>query len=364
MPSFSLLRRSRSWSSTTVTPPQITTALAVAAHQSSGGHDFGLIHAQNSGHYTVLLSTTVELSAWAKVLAYDVLDAGAHATDVVAITAVTDTIPITESAYTTWAYVPDPDSDLPGPPHHVIADDEVAVRAHLAVTFAAATTDTRRFVEEMGVEVARRLPTLIASLAAAGIPTTPMTVAAITDLIAASYREDHHGRHDFADAAPGDGDPDVDRTRAMFCHDQSTSMAWTIAPHVCDPDTIATLLTPTAALPRRRTAMCWRTIRIAEDLPKKHPARVGFVPRLHRMGGVAVVTEPHGRIPDITPIRDALPAYARLGVRTGYDRHAELFALSVGMGVLLPEHGALTDEPHRHRHRTTAYPATTERTPS
>ncbi len=67
--------------------------------------------------------------------------------------------------------------------------------------------------------------------------------------------------------------------------------------------------------------------------------------------GIVTVTEPFGRTPTIAPVTDLLPLYGRLGVRKGYDRHAELFAAGMGIGVLLPEHSDIADEPTRHRHR-------------
>lgn len=349
MPTLSLTRRARSWSKTTLSLPQISTPLAVAAHQSSGGHPFGLIHAQHTGHYTVLLSTTVDLAEWARLLTYPILDVGAHATDVVSITAVTETFPDTTDSYRSWAHVPDSTSEVPAPRDHTTTVDDIAVRAHLAITFAAATTDTRRFVEEMGVEVGRRLPILIGSLAAAGIPTTPLTVTQITELISSGYREDNSDDIAFADAAPVSA---VHRSRSLFCHDDFASQSWTIARHILDDTAIATLLAPSPELPRRRVAVCWRAIRIADELPVDDPTHLTFVPQLHRMGGVVTVTEPHRRVPSIEPIRAQLPLYARLGLRAGYDRQAELFAESLGIGVLLPEHSELTDEPLRHRHRS------------
>lgn len=321
--------------------PQIVTGLAVSDHQSSGGHTFGMIHAQSTGHYTVLLGSGGSLDGLAGLLAYPTLDVGAQASDVVAITAVAETYPATTDAYRRWLYA------TPG--EHSLADGEIGVRAHLAVTFAAATTDTRRHIEEMGVEVGRRLPTLIASLAGAGIPTTPLTAHQIAGVIAGSYREDTNDDIGFADAGPADT---THRVRGLFCHDNFVSTTWVVAPHVLDTPTIDAVLAPDTRTPRARTAVTWRATRIAEALPVDDPTHITFTPHLQRFGAAITVTEPHGRTPSLDPLRANLPLYARLGLRPGFDRHAELFAAGLGIGVLLPEHGAIADEPIRHRHRT------------
>jgi hypothetical protein len=342
MPSLSLRPR-RSWSRTTLTLPQTTTPLAVTAHQSSGGHSFGLIHAQATGHYTVCLNSVAPLDRWAALLAYPALDVGGHASDVVAITAVADTFPTTADAYRRWR---DGTDDYPSAP---IDPDELGLRTHLAVTFAAATTDTRRFVEEMGVEVGRRLPTLIGSLAAARLPTTPLTAPQIAAIVAEAYREETSPDIAFADAGPTDT---PHRVRTLFCHDGFVSSSWVVAPHVLDADPITALLRVHPTTPRRRLSVTWRRTRIADELPTDDPTHVTFIPTLARFGALTTVTEPHARTPSLDAVRAELPLYARLGLRPAFDRHAELFAGGLGVGVLLPEHSELSDEPLRHRHRT------------
>ena len=270
MPSLSLRPR-RSWSRTTLTLPQITTPLAATAHQSSGGHPFGLVHAQATGHYTVCLNSVAALDQWAALLAYPALDVGEHASDVVAVTAVTETFPDTPDAYRRWAAGTDKH------PCSGIEPTEVGVRTHLAVTFAAATTATRRFVEEMGVEVGRRLPTLIGSLADAGLPTTPLTAPQIASLIASAYREDTSESIAFATAGPADT---PQRVRTLLCHDQWVSTSWVIAPHVLDPGPIAALLAIDPTRPRRRVAVTWRRTRIADELPADDPTHKTFTPTL------------------------------------------------------------------------------------
>ena len=85
----SLLQRSRARLSTTATTlPQISTVLSITEHRSAGGHDYGLIRAHATGHYTVILAATgATLRDWQQLCDFTRIDFGADAWDVVAVTA-------------------------------------------------------------------------------------------------------------------------------------------------------------------------------------------------------------------------------------------------------------------------------------
>lgn len=338
----SLLHRSRSRLRSTATLPQISAALSISDHSSAGGHRFALVNTAATGHYTVLLSVNTALNHWAQLFAYPVISMGEHAPDVVAVTAVCDTFPATADAYRQWSFVEGH--------HHLRADTDLDIRAHIAITFAAQSNATRTDPAEMGVEVGKRLPTLLGSLAGAGIDAVPMISSQVTDLACSAYNElAHRDDASFSDIGPADTHH---RVRNLFCHDGFVSSSWVIAPHVLDEAVIAELVAPAAATPRQRLAITYRSTRIADGVDEADPVVLLHTPTLQRFGAILTVTEPLGRTPSADALRSRLPLFARLGVRKGFDRQAELFAAGIGIGVLLPEHGEITDDPLKHRHRT------------
>lgn len=335
-----LLRRRRTHRFFTpdVSLPQISTTLSATNHLTAAGHTYALIRT-GSGHYTVVLTGEgASLHDWRQLLAYPRIDVGADAWDVTAMTVVVETVPAHAAAYTEWAAAEG---------HRHLTTADIAVRAHMSITFNAGDSKRRHDPDEMAVEVGTRLPTLLGSLAAAGLPVSPLT----SDEIALIAGEAFHGVAepgiDFADIAPR---TDVHRVRDVCCHDDLLSSSWVLTPHVLDSQVINHLTAPQPAAPRTRLAVTWRTIRLAAGVLADDPIRLTFSPALQRFGGIYTVTEPLGRHPAIEPVRDALPLYGRLGMRNGYDRHAELLAAGLGIGVLLPEHSEVEDEPLRHRH--------------
>ena len=144
------------------------------------------------------------------------------------------------------------------------------------------------------------------------------------------------------------------RVRTLLCHDDFVSSSWLISPHVLDAEVLQTLIAPAALVPRKRVTVTYRSTRLSPEIDPDDPSALLHTPHLERFGGIITATEPFGRTPTIEPVTDGLPLYGRLGLRKGYDRHAELFAAGVGIGVLLPEHSDITDEPTRHRHRRAA----------
>ena len=76
----SLLQRSRArLSSSAASLPQINTVLSITEHRSAGGHDYGLIRAHATGHYTVILAATgATLRDWQQLCNYTRIDFGAE----------------------------------------------------------------------------------------------------------------------------------------------------------------------------------------------------------------------------------------------------------------------------------------------
>lgn len=339
----SVLRRSRRLVNTRARLPQVSTPLSIADYPSAGGHTFALVHAEQTAHYTVLLNCEGSLTQWASLFGHRAISMGPDAPDVVSLSAVCDSSPASVDGRRQWL--------LADGHHDLDPNTDIAVRSHVSVTFAAVADDTRKEPEEMGVEVGARLPTLIGSLLGTGLAVTPMGAGDVLDLTCAAYNEitDTDGV-----SWPEVGPVESHRVRNLLCHDDFVSSSWLISPHVLDTEVLQTLIAPEALVPRKRITVTYRSTRLSTEIDSDDPAALLHTPHLERFGGIATVTEPLGRTPTIEPVGDNLPLYGRLGLRKGYDRHAELFAAAVGIGVLLPEHSDISDEPTRHRHRRAA----------
>ena len=339
----SVLRRSRRMVSTRARLPQVSTPLSIADYPSAGGHTFALVHAEQTAHYTVLLNCAGSLAQWASLFGHRAISMGPDAPDVVSLSAVCESTPASVDGRRQWL--------LADGHHYLDPDTDIAVRAHVSVTFAAVAEDTRKEPEEMGVEVGARLPALIGSLLGTGLAVTPMGTGDVLDLVCASYNEiTHTAGVSWSEIGPVESH----RVRTLLCHDDFVSSSWLISPHVLDTAVLQALIAPAAAVPRKRVTVTYRSTRLSTDIDPDDPSALLHTPHLERFGAIATVTEPLGRVPTIGTVTDTLPLYGRLGVRKGYDRHAELFAAGLGIGVLLPEHSDITDEPTRHRHRRAA----------
>jgi hypothetical protein len=336
----SVLRRSRRLVRTSARLPQVSTPLSIADYPSAGGHTFALVHAEQTAHYTVMLNCEGSLSQWASLFGHRAISMGPDAPDVVGLSAVCESAPASVDGRRQWL--------LADGHHYLDPDTDIAVRAHVSVTFAAVAEDTRKEPEEMGVEVGARLPALIGSLLGTGLAVSPMGSGDVLDLACAAYNE-------ITDTVgvswPEIGPVESHRVRNLLCHDDFVSSSWLISPHVLDTEILETLIAPAALVPRKRVTVTYRSTRLSTEIDPDDLAALLHTPHLERFGGIATVTEPLGRIPAIDPVTAQLPLYGRLGVRKGYDRHAELFAAALGIGVLLPEHSDIADEPIRHRHR-------------
>jgi|GEM_PF-3790635 len=346
----SVLRRSRRLGRSAARLPQVSTNLAIGDYPSAGGHTFALIQAEQTAHYTVLLHCEGTVEQWADLFGHHSIAMGPSAPDVVALSAVWESAPASIDGRRQWL--------IADGHHYLDPSADIAVRAHIAVTFAAVAEDTRKEAAEMGVEVGARLPALIGSLLGTGLSVAPMHSSAVLDLACGAYNE----ITDTAGVSWSEVGPvEEHRVRNLLCHDGFVSSSWIISPHVLDAPIIAELIAPTAAVPRKRITVTYRSTRLSPDIDADQLEAMLHTASLERFGAIATITEPLGRTPSISPIshgpEDAdqgLPLYARLGIRKGYDRHAELFAAGLGIGVLLPEHSQIDDEPIKHRHRPAA----------
>ena len=312
--------------STAAKVPGTSAQLDIGDHASAGGHRFAMIHSAATQHVTVVLQAGVRSGArWPDLFASNGIDIG-NSGDITALTAVAETEPL-EQARARWVHA-DADDELVALRMNLLDPSMVAMRARLAVTFDVLVRRARKDLTEQAVEIGRRLPLLIESLAAAGVAVRPMTSAEVVAVVAAAYREDPTVT-DFADAVDGD----QRERRDLFTHNGFATAAAVMAPARASADVLERLCNPSLATPRTRVAVTYR-----REVPVP-----GRPVRLARMGVVVTVTEPEPIVPSLETKRTGLPLAGRLALRRGYDMQAALMAASLGIGVLLPEHALVAD---------------------
>ena len=312
--------------STAAKVPGTCALLDIGDHASAGGHRFAMIHSNATQHVTVVLEAGVRSGErWSALFASDGIDVG-NSGDITALTAVAETQPH-EPARARWVHA-DADDELVALRMNLLDPSTVAMSARLAVTFDVVVRRARKDLTEQAVEIGRRLPRLIESLAAAGVAVRPMTSVEVVAVVAAAYREDLTVT-DFADAVGGD----LRERRDMFTHNGFRTASAVMAPARASSDVLETLCSPSLATPRSRVAVTYR-----REVPVP-----GRPVRLARMGVVVTVTEPNPIEPSLETKRTGLPLAGRLALRRGYDAQAALMAASLGIGVLLPEHALVED---------------------
>lgn len=289
--------------STNLTLPGLASALSVRDAQSAGGQPFALVASPATADHTVVLNVwpddEPDLDLWCHTWLQRV-ELVSSSPDVTAVTAV-------------W--------DRSG-------EDSVA---HIGVTFRAATKQ-HRDLDEHAVEIGVRLPDLLGSLAQAGLVSDPLPEERIAGWISDAYS---------GHLAPGEGIPTWvgcgpvahREARDWLAHDGYVSSTWIHQPaSTVTPEVHAALTMAPAA--RSRVAITYR--------PTNEEGTI-----LERFVTATTITE-YDAEPAATSVRsENLPLAARLAARRAFDRHAELFAGSLGIGVLLPEHGKVTEHPSR-----------------
>ncbi|NMD57990.1 SCO6880 family protein [Tsukamurella columbiensis] len=294
--------------STTLHLPGIRSGLSVRDAQSAGGQPFALVASPDTGDHTVVLAvwpgTSPDLDLWCHSWLQSV-ELVSNSPDITAVTAV-------------W--------DRNG-------DHEVA---RLGVTFRAATKQ-HRDLDEHAVEIGRRLPNLLGSLAQSGLVSDPLPEERIAAWISDAYTG-HLAADENIPTWPGCGPITPHETRDWFSHDGYVSASWVHQPADTVTPEVHAMLTQTNAA-RARVAITYR--------PTNEEGTM-----LERFLVSTTLTDFDAE-PSTTAIRsEHLPLGARLAARRGFDRNAELFAASLGVGVLLPEHGTVAEHPSRPYHRT------------
>ncbi|WP_225730466.1 MULTISPECIES: SCO6880 family protein [unclassified Nocardia] len=365
------------------------------------GHDvagwpFGLVHAPRLHEYTVVLACWPQgaeavdqpvvdrwVAAWGGFLA----DIGGQP-DIAAIVPVLDTVPetgnrlLSEVEALTLPDAPRVARDVMWALGTGLPTQHVRLEARLAITLRATTPQRRKDPAEQALEIARRLPGIVAALEEAGVRARPMTAAEITgfvrrsfdpasqpDLEAAAADPVGHGV-EWADAGP----IEHDERRDHYRHMGAVSVTWEMdaAPQgVITERVLARLLEPNPELPRKRVAVVYRPHSAAEATKiVDNDYRDALVASQNQRGGITsaasvirvaateqarteqarghgvaryglliTVTNPaEADLPRIEALTKDLAVQCRLRIRRSYRYQAAAFAASLGVGVLLPEH--------------------------
>lgn len=328
-----LFRIRRSTLSSQLRLPSISSTFTLSDHESSGGHRFGLI--SDGTFHTVILqcwptARVVDASMW-HALWGDAVRIDRANQDLATLTAIWDIAPATEDSFSHWRS------------GYAVAAEALAPVALISATFRSENRG-RRATADAAVNIGIRLPALLESLHIARVPSVPMTSTQITARLAQTFAP----RSDidlndlkWADCVP----PGTEESRHYLSHpDGCRSTSWLI--HARNSDDVHTLtervLSPTLpAFPRRRIALSYRRIR-----SDSHGYDIGL---LRRQATAMTVITPSAYEPDMTDVVGTGPtelsAACRLGLRRAYDRQGELAALTSGVGIVLPEHAAVTSHP-------------------
>jgi len=396
--------------------PGLAAASRLSEWRDSYGHPFALLHVPATGHFTVVLACDPDGAAlvdrdqvtrwvanWGAWLAALGDEPGLTAASVTV-----ETAPDTGTRLRTEV-----ESHLQGPPRlshamlrEVVATypaGQAATHAWVALTFTAATRSggKRRTPEEVGRDLAARLPGLAAGLHATGAgPARLLSAVELCEVVRTAYDPRSAPVFDQARAA---GEPvelrwqDVgpaahDAAWSHYRHDGAVSVTWSMSspPRGEVYDTVlAELLSPHTSVDRKRVTLLYRPLdsaraaRIVEADKNNADARVGSSARpqardmaAQRAARAAAQEEAAGagltnfglavtatildtpgrwrveereewrtpaehlalRVEDARAAVDNLSATARLALRPVEGSQDSAFAAALPLGVVLPEH--------------------------
>lgn len=257
------------------------------------------------------------------------------------------------------------------------------VRAYIALTFNAASRSggRKRTPDEMGRELASRIPGLTQALSATGAGAVhPLNAQELCEVIRIAYDPAAAVLIDEANAAGEPPElywPEVGPTAAQatwdsYRHDSATSVTWMMstAPRGNVPSSIlARLLAPHRDIARKRVTLLYRPIDAARaaaiveadvraasfnlsasDRPSARnlqSTRAAFATAAEEASGAglvnfgmlvtATVTD-HSREADARAAIDNLTATARLRVRLVHGSQDSAFAAALPLGLVLPKH--------------------------
>ncbi|WP_017558031.1 SCO6880 family protein [Nocardiopsis baichengensis] len=376
--------------------PGLAAPSRLSEHEDSYGRPFALIHVPFTGHYTVVLASDPDGSAlvdqdqidqwvagWGQWLANLGEEPGVEAAQVTVETAPDTGHRLRREVSTNL------DPDAPALARDMLTETMAAyprgssqVRAYITITFrAVGATGKRRSAEEVGRDLAARLPALSGSLAATGAGAArPLSAAELCEVVRTAYDP---AAGPLIDQVRADGEAtqmawnEVGPTAAearweSYRHDSGTSVSWTMtqAPRGnVHSSVLERLLKPHRDIDRKRITLLYRPLdparaaavveadlraaqfratsnrkAVARDVVATRQAQAtaneeatGAALLNFGMVVTATVTDP-ARLDDAKAAVDNLAATARLRLRPAYGSQDAAFAAGLPLGLVLPRH--------------------------
>lgn len=383
--------------------PGLAAPIRLSEHTDSYGRRFALLYVPFTGHYTVVLGTEPDGAALVDTEQIDLWVAGwgqwlANLGDEPGI----------EAASVTIETAPDTGTRLRREVHGQIDPDAPAfarellqeavrrypagsstVRAYVAITFAATARSggKRRTAEEMGRELAARLPGLSQGLAATGAGAArPLSAQELCETVRIAYDpasavliDEAHAAGQAPDLTWDDVGPTAhEATWDSYVHDSALSVSWsmTAAPRGnVQSGILSKLLAPHGDIARKRVTLLYRPLDAARaagmvesDLraaefrltsSQKPSARDSLATRQARATAseeasgaglvnfgvvvTATVTDSEDKADAVAAV-DNLAATGRLRLRPVYGSQDSAFVAALPLGLVLPKHSKVPAE--------------------
>lgn len=377
--------------------PGLAAPSRLSEHTDSYGRPFALIHVPFTGHYTVVLGTEPDGAALVDREQVDLWVAGwgrwlANLGDEPGIEAASVTVETAPDTGTRLRREVDTHIDPDAPEFAKAMLREVVerypsgsstVKAYVAVTFSATARSggKRRKAEEMGRDLAARLPGLTHGLSSTGAGAArPLSAQELCEVVRIAYDpaaavliDEAHAAGEKPELAWTDVGPTAhEATWSSYRHDGAISVSWsmTAAPRGnVQSGVMSRLLAPHRDIARKRVTLLYRPLDAARaaamveaDLraaefrqgsSKKPAARDVLATRQARATAseeasgaglvnfgivvTATVLNSDHKADAIAAI-DNLSATARLRLRTVHGSQDSAFAAALPLGLVLPKH--------------------------
>ncbi len=380
--------------------PGILASSKMFEDEAAGGHRFGMIHLPAKEHYSIVLSARAQggeavpqtvvdrwVSGWGQAIATI-----GQASDIAGISATVETLPTTGQELRAEVHRL---KDTHRLPPQLVADVMVETTqmsqaatnllGRIAITFKAEAS-RRKSPADQSAEIARRLPTILNHLDAAGVPSRPMTASEISGMMRRSYSIGDYADIEMCDIKGTDHGIQWHQVGPLGCkeesdrylHDGAVSVTWEmdIAPAgAVDERVLTALLAPSGDAPYKRVTLVYRpldaavAVKTSEDDYKNAlvanatqrgvgsaaaalRVEAASASRTEQARGAALVpfgllvtvTAPEtADLPRVATLTRGLGESARLALRRCYRFQAAAFAGSTGVGLLLPEHESISD---------------------
>ncbi len=377
--------------------PGLLAATTLYEGQDAFGRTFGMIHLPKTSSYTVVLRVNPQGAGLVGQAQVDTWVAGwgrwvgqlGETGDILGCAVVIDTAPDSgqrlraEIEHLVRPDAPEFAQETLAQTGEVFPTGSAQINARIALTFKAATADSRRDPEEMAVEIGTRLPELYASLREAGLDAAPMDGWAVAEDVRVAYDP---AVQQAVDAARSGGEgaqvlwtdagPAAHQEKwGSYTHDSGVSITYAMeeAPRAEVRELVLRrLLEPHRDIDRKRITLIYRPHSAGDAATIVDNDYKDAIVAATRKGVVAAKAgveleaterarneEARGAgvvrfcilmtatVTDDTELRrtDALmrnlTATARLRVRRCYGYQAAAFAAGLGVGVLLPDHATI-----------------------